>query len=126
MQAVSDVGAGPTWWVLLTATTVHLLMRRRRRLALLVFLPALPPRWRRPAVVVGALFALAVGVSRIVLGVHWVSDVIGGWLLSAAWVLAMAAIFRTWQQESGEPRPVELADPLGQRAPSSAPPRPPG
>lgn len=66
---------------------------------LIVFLPLLAPRWRFPAVAAGTLFALAVGLSRIVLGVHWASDVVGGWLLSLAWVLAMVAIFRAWQRE---------------------------
>lgn len=64
---------------------------------LFVLLPLLAPRWRRPAVAMGTLFAVTVGLSRIVLGVHWVSDVLGGWLLSVAWVLAMVAGFRAWQ-----------------------------
>lgn len=82
---------------------------------LLVFLPVLAPRWRRPAVAAGALFALAVGLSRIVLGVHWVSDVVGGWLLSLAWVLAMVAVFRAWQRESGRPQPTQAADVVEER-----------
>lgn len=39
---------------------------------------SLRPRWRRPAVAAAAMLALASGLSRIVLGVHWPSDVIGG------------------------------------------------
>lgn len=46
----------------------------------------------------GVLISLAVGASRVMLGVHWVSDVIGGWTIGAAFVcgaLAIAAPRRT-------------------------------
>lgn len=61
---------------------------------LVVLLPHVPDRWRVPAVVAGAVVALAVGSSRVILGVHWASDVVAGWLLSLAWVLVMVVLFR--------------------------------
>jgi len=37
----------------------------------------------------GALIILAIGASRVYLGVHWPSDVLGSYLLGAAWISAI-------------------------------------
>lgn len=44
-------------------------------------------RWRHFAVAAALATALMVGISRVMLGVHWPSDVIGGWSFGALWVL---------------------------------------
>ncbi|WP_175485522.1 phosphatase PAP2 family protein [Pseudoxanthomonas sp. GM95] len=52
-------------------------------------------RWRWPVLLLAGAFALAVGVSRIYLGVHYPSDILGGWAASIAWVVGIyAAVFR--------------------------------
>ena len=61
---------------------------------LLVVLPRIPPA-RRPLVVTATVaLVVAVGVTRIVLGVHWATDVLGGFALGAAWVAVCAAVLR--------------------------------
>ena len=44
-------------------------------------------RWQRPAAAGAILLSLAIGASRVMLGVHWPSDVIGGWAFGMLWVL---------------------------------------
>ena len=44
-------------------------------------------RWHRPAVAGAILLSFLVGLSRVMLGVHWPSDVVGGWALGMFWVL---------------------------------------
>jgi membrane-associated phospholipid phosphatase len=67
----------------------------------LVFLPALHGWWRRAVLAVAGLLVLAIGFTRVALGAHFVSDVLGGWLLGVAWLGATGYAFRLWQQETG-------------------------
>src|SRR3546814_28809 len=42
------------------------------------------PRWALYALAIG--LSLAIGISRVALGVHYPSDVIASWVISAAWL----------------------------------------
>jgi undecaprenyl-diphosphatase len=55
-------------------------------LALAVALTA-RSRWHRAAAAGAILLSLLIGTSRVMLGVHWPSDVIGGWAFGILWVL---------------------------------------
>lgn len=70
--------AAVTWLTLalLLATTFH-----GRRLKVYV-------------VALAVLVTVAVGVSRVYLGVHWPTDVLAGWAAGGAWALACAALAR--------------------------------
>lgn len=41
-----------------------------------------------------------IGFSRIALGVHFLSDVVGAWFIGGAWLLAMVAAFVVWRRET--------------------------
>ena len=44
-------------------------------------------RWHRVAALSAVLLSVLVGLSRVMLGVHWPSDVVGGWAFGMLWVL---------------------------------------
>ncbi|MFJ8209267.1 phosphatase PAP2 family protein [Streptomyces sp. NPDC096033] len=58
-----------------------------------------PGPFRTAAVALVALWGAAVGLSRVYLGVHWLSDVLGGWLLATAWVACAALVYRAYRRE---------------------------
>ena len=53
---------------------------------------AAPPAWRRPAVAFALLMTILIGASRPFLGVHWPSDVLGGWMLGLMTVWIALAV----------------------------------
>ncbi|MEY2422149.1 MAG: hypothetical protein QOI95_2216 [Acidimicrobiaceae bacterium] len=77
----------------------------------LVFLPVLPRRWRPVGLCGVVLLVLAIGTSRLFLGVHFVSDVVGGFVLGLAWLAASTAAFSIWRTEEGK-QPVEVTEGL--------------
>lgn len=76
---------------------------------LFAFLPMIQRRWRPVAIGGAIIIVLAVGCSRLLLGVHFISDVVGGYVLGLAWLLAATAVFEIWRVEEGL-KPVAVSD----------------
>ncbi|MFE6487450.1 phosphatase PAP2 family protein [Streptomyces sp. NPDC057757] len=51
---------------------------------------------RRTALAVAVVSVVGVGLTRVWLGVHWPSDVVGGWLLGALLVVLAVASYERW------------------------------
>ena len=67
---------------------------------LLLALLLTSPRHRGTAVAAALMLSAAIGLSRPVLGVHWPSDVIGGWAFGLCWVLAAVRLGQTLKRNS--------------------------
>ena len=79
-----------------------------------------------PALLIASLVAFGIGVSRIYLGYHYLTDVVGGWLAGIVWLLVVGAAFRArpkmWRWGYVEPP----AAPPGAGPRPDAPGPPPG
>jgi undecaprenyl-diphosphatase len=71
---------------------------------LLVFLPAVRPGgWRRAFIAVITVLVALIGISRVLLGVHYLSDVLGAWALGITWLGITAFAFELSRHATGEP-----------------------
>lgn len=79
--------------VVLLGTVCYLVWRERpRRLLVTVLL------------CVSLMLVLASGISRVCVGEHWATDILGGWLFGSAWLLVLVSIHRWWSSRQGRPR----------------------
>ena len=72
---------------------------------LIVVLPLMRPAWRSVTVAIAIILLALIGFARVTLGVHYLSDVVGGWIFAIGWVAATCAGFRVWRRHiSPQPR----------------------
>jgi undecaprenyl-diphosphatase len=80
---------------------------------LLILLPLIPPARRRLAIGGTIAFLLLIGFTRLALGVHYITDVLGGYALGAAWLALTTAAFEIWREERGLRRTEPLEEGVG-------------
>ena len=81
-------------------------------LALLAWRNLPPGRLRGAIVAVAVVLSALIGVSRVYVGAHWPTDVIGGWLIAALF-LALLARIATWVVERYGPLDQKDSPPGG-------------
>ncbi|GAB4460525.1 MAG: hypothetical protein OHK0037_07940 [Elainellaceae cyanobacterium] len=57
-------------------------------------------RWRPGAAAIGVLFVLAIAWTRLYLGVHYPSDILGGWLMAIAWTVGLSLLIQPQRQKT--------------------------
>jgi len=70
---------------------------------LLVFLPAARGRWRTAFITVTVSLIALIGMSRVLLGVHYLSDVVGAWAVGITWLGVTAVAFELTRHAAGLP-----------------------
>lgn len=76
------------------------------RLVLLLW-PACSTRQRALLLTTAAVLVTSIGFSRLVLGVHFLTDVLGGWLIGGLWLIGSRRLVEGWRARR---RPAGLRD----------------
>ena len=76
--------------------------------AAVVVLPLVPVLRRRAVLAAAVVVPVVVAATRVLLGVHFLSDVVAGLVLGGGWAAVCTTLFALWRREEGRPvRPYE-------------------
>lgn len=78
-----------------------------------VLMVRLPPRWHRLVLACAATAVLSIGASRVLLQVHYLSDVLAGYAMGLAW-LSLAVALTEFLRGSHQPRPADPPPPASE------------
>ncbi|OLP17063.1 hypothetical protein BST81_17030 [Leptolyngbya sp. 'hensonii'] len=53
-----------------------------------------PSRWRWPILLIGTVYVITIGWTRLYLGVHFPSDILAGWMAALAWSIGTSLMIR--------------------------------
>jgi membrane-associated phospholipid phosphatase len=59
-------------------------------------------RWGMLVLVTGGIFVLAIGWTRLYLGVHYPSDILAGWVASIAWATGVSLLIKPYRSKRQE------------------------
>ncbi len=59
--------------------------------------------WKWPLIIILSLIIIFIGISRIYLGVHYLSDVLGGFLISIAYLIVFVYFFNRYIKHKTQP-----------------------
>ncbi len=65
-------------------------------------------KWRVIAMVVAVGYILLIGLSRLYLGVHFPTDILGGWLFATAWVALVLLVINAYNAKTTNKRRLKL------------------
>lgn len=51
-------------------------------------------RWCQPIVWLGSIFVIAIGWTRLYLGVHYPSDILAGWMMAIVWAVGVSLVVK--------------------------------